>query len=37
VRAAGAPLAAAISALCTADDIAATARAFHLRLGGVVC
>lgn len=34
VHAAGAPLAAAISALCAADDIAATARAFHARLGG---
>jgi thiamine-phosphate diphosphorylase len=34
IRAAGAPLAAAISALCAADDIAATARAFHAQLGG---
>ena len=34
VRAAGAPLAAAISAVCAADDITATARAFHARLGG---
>jgi thiamine-phosphate diphosphorylase len=34
VRAAGASLAAAISALCAADDIAATARAFHAGLGG---
>jgi thiamine-phosphate diphosphorylase len=34
VRAAAAPLAAAISAVCAADDIAATARAFHTRLGG---
>lgn len=34
VRAAGAPLAAAISAVCAADDVAAAARAFHARLGG---